>query len=225
MKLVMFLDACDHVSRITRIIRQPLGNALLLGVGGSGRQSLSRLATFIANYKIFQIEVVKGYGMSNWREDAKVCLLQAGIENKPLSFLFVDTQIVNEQMLEDINNILNAGDIPSLYKVEDMEPIYKVGKQACIETGIAVNTNNMFVSYVGRVRKNIHMIIAMSPLGEIFRARLRKFPSLVNNCTIDWFSEWPEEALLGVGRGQIEAADLALGDSMDACVQMFTLIH
>lgn len=83
----------------------------------------------------------------------------------------------------------------------------------------------MFVSYVGRVRKNIHMIIAMSPLGEIFRARLRKFPSLVNNCTIDWFSEWPEEALLGVGRGQIEAADLALEDSMDGCVEMFTIIH
>jgi dynein heavy chain len=83
----------------------------------------------------------------------------------------------------------------------------------------------MFVSYVGRVRKNIHMIIAMSPLGEIFRSRLRKFPSLVNNCTIDWFSEWPEEALLGVGRGQIEAAELDLGESMDACVEMFTIIH
>jgi dynein heavy chain len=63
MNLVMFLDACDHVSRITRIIRQPLGNALLLGVGGSGRQSLSRLATFLANYRLFQIEVIKGYGM------------------------------------------------------------------------------------------------------------------------------------------------------------------
>lgn len=63
MKLVMFLDACDHVSRIERVIRQPLGNALLLGVGGSGRQSLSRLATYIANYKIYQIEVVKGYNM------------------------------------------------------------------------------------------------------------------------------------------------------------------
>jgi dynein heavy chain len=211
MKLVMFLDACDHVSRIERVIRQPLGNSLLLGVGGSGRQSLSRLATFIANYKIFQIEVVKGYGMSNWREDVKKALMQAGVDNKQTSFLFVDTQIVNEQMLEDINNILNSGDVPNLYKVEDYEPIFKVGKLVCMEKNIQVTKMNMFTGYIARVKKNIHMIIAMSPLGEVFRSRIRKFPSLVNCCTIDWFSEWPEEALLGVGRGQILAGELDLG--------------
>jgi dynein heavy chain, axonemal len=133
MLLVMFLDACDHVSRIARVLRQPLGNSLLLGVGGSGRQSLSRLATFIANYKLFQVEVVKGYGMQNWRDDAKRVLIQAGVENKQTSFLFVDTQIVNEQMLEDINNILNSGDVPNLYKTEDLEPIFKVGKLLCME--------------------------------------------------------------------------------------------
>ncbi len=75
MKLVMFLDACDHVSRICRILRQPQGNALLLGVGGSGRQSLCRLATYISNYKCYQIEVVKGYSMTNWRDNLKTCLL------------------------------------------------------------------------------------------------------------------------------------------------------
>mmetsp|Transcript_61823 Transcript_61823/g.85195 ORF Transcript_61823/g.85195 Transcript_61823/m.85195 type:complete len:301 (+) Transcript_61823:152-1054(+) len=96
MNLVMFLDACDHVSKIHRIIHAPMGNAFLLGVGGSGRQSLSRLATHIAYYKLYQIEVVKGYNMINWREDVKKALLQAGVDNKPTSFLFVDTQIISE---------------------------------------------------------------------------------------------------------------------------------
>lgn len=55
MKLVMFLDACEHVARISRIIKQPQGNSLLLGVGGSGRQSLAKLSTFIMGYSLRQI--------------------------------------------------------------------------------------------------------------------------------------------------------------------------
>lgn len=103
--------------------------------------------------------------------------------------------------MEDLNNILNGGDVPGLYKKEDFEPIEKVGKQMCIENGLALNRMNMFGQYVNRIKRNMHMILAMSPLGGMFVERCRKFPSIINCSTVDWFSEWPEEALLGVGRG------------------------
>ena len=196
MKLIMFVDACDHVSRICRVLRSTAGNALLLGVGGSGRQSLSKLATFMNNYKLYMIEVIKGYNMTNWRENLKECLMLAGAEGKITSFLFVDTQIIDEQMLEDINGILNSGTVPQLYKAEDLDTIMTVGRQECQKKGLALNKMNMTSSYIARVKSNMHCIIAMSPLGDIFRQRLLKFPSLVNCCTIDWFAEWPEEALL-----------------------------
>ena len=113
MKLVMFLDACEHIARICRIIRQPQGNALLLGVGGSGRQSLAKVATFIMGYSLRQIEVIKNYSMKNWREDVKDILLTAGVQNKPLSFLFVDTQIIKEQMVEDMFHTVDIYFSPS----------------------------------------------------------------------------------------------------------------
>lgn len=45
----------------------------------------------------------------------------------------------------------------------------------------------LFNFFVQIVKEQLHVVLAMSPIGESFRNRIRKFPALVNCCTIDWF--------------------------------------
>lgn len=61
---------------------------------------------------------------------------------------------------------------------------------------------------INRVRNNLHIVLCMSPVGSAFRTRCRMFPSLVNCCTIDWFTEWPREALLSVSTSFFESVEL-----------------
>lgn len=92
-----------------------------------------------------------------------------------------------------------------------MEDISTNCKGDCIRKNIPPTKVNIFTQYLIRVKRNIHMIIVMSPLGNQFTTRLRMFPSLINNSTIDWFTEWPEEALINVGKGQLVDDEAELG--------------
>jgi dynein heavy chain len=94
MDLVMFGDAIGNVCRIKRVLGMPRGHAMLVGVGGSGRQSLSKLASYIAGYKVFQVEVVKGYRSELFREDLKKLYERTGLNGENTTFVFNDTQVI-----------------------------------------------------------------------------------------------------------------------------------
>lgn len=130
MDLVIFGFIIEHISRVSRIIKQGNGHGLLIGIGGSGRSSATKMAAFMADYELFQIEVSKKYGFTEWRNDLKSLLRKAGEQGKNVVFLFCDHQIKDEAFLEDINMLLNSGDIPSLFENEErLEIIEHVGSK------------------------------------------------------------------------------------------------
>ena len=106
-----------------------------------------------------------------------------------------DSHILKESFLEDINNILNTGEVPNLMIQEDKD---KIEQEVREKTKLDGAPDLIMQEFVKRVRENFHIVLCMSPVGDDLRVRCRQFPSLVNCCTLDWFSRWPAEALLYV---------------------------
>uniref|UniRef100_A0A667XC84 Dynein axonemal heavy chain 2 n=1 Tax=Myripristis murdjan TaxID=586833 RepID=A0A667XC84_9TELE len=209
MDLVLFRDAIEHITRVVRVISQPRGNMLLVGVGGSGRQSLCKMASSICDYQVFQVEVTKQYRKQEFREDIKKLYRLTGVDNKPTVFLFNDTQIVDESFLEDINNILSSGEVPNLYKKDEFDEVCSALSDSARTDNVMETPDAMFNYLIERVRNNLHVVLCMSPVGEPFRNRIRQYPALVNCTTIDWFCEWPRDALLEVAERYLDGLELS----------------
>jgi len=79
MNLVLFVEAMEHISRIARIIAIPVGSALLVGVGGSGKQSLAKLSSFILSYDVFRVVVTTSYNLNDLKEDIKIMFQKTGV--------------------------------------------------------------------------------------------------------------------------------------------------
>ena len=98
--------------------------------------------------------------------------------------------------------MLNSGEIPNLYPQDELDKIVGDMFPICKELGIPETRDSCLTTFVRRSRENLHIVLAMSPVGDALRIRCRNFNALINCCTVDWFMKWPRRpyggaALLG----------------------------
>jgi dynein heavy chain, axonemal len=206
MDLVFFDDALNHLTRISRIIGCPRGNALLVGVGGSGKRSLTKLAAYIARQRIFEISINKSYNMGSFMEDVSSLFRATGQRGEGVTWIFTESHIPDESFLEVINSILMSGQVNNLFPKDELNLMVAdlrsdLAKQ---RPDLEDSTDNLIQFFTERVRKNLHLVLCMSPMNPKFAERARRFPGMINGTMVDYYLAWPQSALEGVASGIID---------------------
>lgn len=230
MNLTMFRYAIEHLSRICRVLKQPRSHALLMGIGGSGRQSYTRIAAHIMDYELFQIELTRNYSLKDWNDYIKEMLLKISCTESSGVFLFSDTQIKYEQFLDDISNLLLSGEILHLFNVDERKEICEKMLVIDKQRDKSLQTNGspkaLYNLFVNVIREQLHIILCFSPINNNFRTYFRNYPSIINSCTIDWFHPWPNDALSSIAQRFLaeEISSLAEPEQVNI-TKMFVEFH
>ena len=117
---------------------------------------------------MFKVDITKSYGKNEWQDDLKTMYKSLGMDNKKIVFTFTDSDIKQEFFIEDINNILNVGEVPNLYTSDEIEEIkYEMGKH------IKKREGEPYEVFVKRSKKNLHLLLFMSPAGPKLRQYIR----------------------------------------------------
>jgi dynein heavy chain len=173
MSLVIFDDALAHLLRLTRTINADSGSAMLVGVGGSGKTSLTRLAASICRHFMFQIALTKNYNLNSLFEDIKLLYEKAGPQGGSVAFLMTDAEVKAESFLEAINSMLATGEIPGLFGKDEKEIIPVNCKNIYMkEVGVKGEdpaASVLWKYFLNRVKDNLHVVLAFSPVNVKFR--------------------------------------------------------
>ena len=213
LELVFFDYAVKHLVRILRILSQSRGNGLLIGVGGLGKQSLTRLAAFILKQEIKSLPGMNKFNRDKFREwlFKEILVKCAGPDAGPLGvptcLIVADSMISSETIFEYMSNLLNSGEVPNLFPEEDQKKLFK-GMMELFSGNLDEKT--LWKRFVARVRDNLHIMMCMSPVGDNLRFRCRQFPALIDCCSINWFDDWESSAVENVSVRILESTDVPL---------------
>ena len=226
MNLVLFKDAMMHISRISRILDRTNGHALLIGVGGSGKQSLTKLTAFIQG---FELEVLPSGGSLNIMDFKQFLGDMIKKATKPPGtqriFMVTDTQIKSDEMIVYINDMLNNGYISGLWPRDELEGHLQTLKNEARQAGCPDTPEAIYSYFVDKIKKNVHLVLCMSPVGDALRIRARKFPGLINSTMINWFHSWPKDALYDVAYNFLKEIDFPVEGVADKIAQNMSETH
>lgn len=229
-------DVLTHLTRLERILCQPLGHAVLMGAPGTGKKTLARFTAWMLAMEVHQVYSHSSYSEADFANDLRLILRKAGVSGLQVMLIFDESNALDSAFLEMMNSILACGDVPGLFSGDERTRLLDDLKQRGTSNGSSVeNEQAMYLEFVKRVRRNLHIVftISTSCSKDFVASKTRRkasasgniserSPALYNRCTVDWIGDWNKQTLEAVAELKIE---VSLGREKDQIIQSVVQMH
>ncbi|GKY90587.1 hypothetical protein MPSEU_000032400 [Mayamaea pseudoterrestris] len=212
--LVVFDEVLDHVLRIDRVLRQPMGHVLAVGDSGVGKTVLSKFVSWMNGLSIFQIKAHSRYGMDDFYDDLRGLMRRVGVEGEKVCFIFDEANVLSAGFIEAINSLLASGEVPGLFDGEEYTSLIHGARDAAARDGVILESEEeIWRHFTKIVQRNLHVVFTVNPSGGDWKNRSTTSPALFNRCVVDWFGTWSYKAMGEVGKEFTQRLDLGDADA------------
>ena len=206
--LVIFDSVLEHILRIDRVLKQPIGHLLLVGQSGVGKTTLSRFVAWLNNLTVFQIKAGRNYGVADFDSDLRNIMKRAGCKGEKICFIFDESNVLGPAFLERMNALLASGEVPGLFEGDEYISLINTAKEHMLRDAKGADTEEeIYKAFIKGVQRNLHVVFTMNPLSPDFSNRAASSPALYNRCVIDWFGDWSRDGLFQVAKKLTELVE------------------
>ncbi|KAF1521633.1 Cytoplasmic dynein 2 heavy chain 1, partial [Eudyptes sclateri] len=192
LEILLFQEVLSYMSKVDRVLSFPGGSLLLAGRSGVGRRTVTSLVSHMHGAVLITPKISRGYELKQFKNDLKYVMELAGIEAQQVVLLLEDYQFVHSTFLEMINSLLSSGEVPGLYKIEELEPLLSPLKDQASQDGF---TGPIFNYFTYRIQQNLHVVLIMDSTNLNFTINCESNPALYKKCQVLWMEAWSESSM------------------------------
>lgn len=184
-ELVLHDAVLDLALRCDRVLQQPGGHLLLIGVAGSGRTTVARFCAWLRGLSLYSVPTSSTYDEARFDDDLRALLRRVGVRGERVCWTLDESQVAVPARVEKLNTLLANAEVAGLFEGDEYASLLSQLRDTAQREGLVLDSDDELLAlFRAHITTNLHVVLTMTPPRGDMAQRAAASPALLNRCTL-----------------------------------------